>query len=462
MKKFSRILAIFAVVFLVVGLAGCSDPSNPGASGTTQGGTTQGGSSSSGGVTLISNESELVSFLRGSAGTQGRMTADIYSTSTENKDVTVPAGKTLTLDLDIYYVSVAVTVEGNLTIDGKKSRTDTGTIKEGTLHCQPRSTYTIKVPAGGVFNLKGGRISENSSACTSSIQGIGGTIKITNGLVHGKCAILVDNGSTLEVTGGRVCGSRDNAIKEFYDSSRDTTNTIKISGGNIASGTAQWFDNGTVNTLNSSYETVYITRGGTKEITGGNIHGWTGIKVSSTGVVSKIENVHIYAVTCVDNSGTITEIGGSGTTWFEADKRKVSNNQMSSATASITNQSTGTIGNIKGGTFYAYGSSAIAKGLENRGTVTITGGSFKGNAAEAFGVNGYGLYNDNGTVTIKGGSFDCKAPNTKVNGVWVPRNQFNMNWGGTVNLLSSLSQDEVFLGAELTNENGGTLNLIDE
>jgi hypothetical protein len=101
MKKFSRILAIFAVVFLVVGLAGCSDPSNPGASGTTQGGTNQGGSSSSGGVTLISNESELVSFLRGSAGTQGRLTADIR-TSGENKEVTVPAGKTLALNLDTY------------------------------------------------------------------------------------------------------------------------------------------------------------------------------------------------------------------------------------------------------------------------------------------------------------------------------------------------------------------------
>ncbi len=462
MKKFSRILAIFAVVFLVVGLAGCSDPSNPGASGTTQGGTNQGGSSSSGGVTLISNESELVSFLRGSAGTQGRLTADIR-TSGENKEVTVPAGKTLALNLDTYEARIAITVEGNLSIGGSLTVTDTGLRKYGTLRCGTGGTYTIKVPAGGVFNLKSGRVSADSSACTSSIQGIGGTIKITNGLASGKCAILVDNGSTLEVTGGIVQGSSDNAIKEFYDSSRDTTNTIKISGGIVVSGTDSDIWNylrvDKIN-LNCQHEAITITRGGTKEITGGAIYGWTGIKVSSTGVVSKIENVHIYAVTCVDNSGTITEIGGSGTTYFEADQRNVSNNQMSSPTAPITNQSTGTIGNIKGGTFYAYGRSTTAKGLENRGTVTITGGLFHGYGAEALGVYGYGLYNNNGTVTIKGGSFEAQAPKTAINGT--SRNQFNRNFGGTVNLLSSLSPDEVFIGAELTNESGGTLNLIDE
>ncbi len=427
MKKVSKISALIAVVLLLVGLTGCGE--KPAQTQTQS--PTPTPTPTQDPATTISTSSELKSFLNGTTGDQlGRLSNDITATTS---NITIPAGKTKVLDLNGYTITKTTTgttgfnVEGNLTIKDSSSG-KTGKIK------YTKAWSVFDVPAGGSFTLESGTL-EATDDVGDTVCSKGGVVTIKGGVVKSSQSdcLTVQNGGRLVVQDGEIRSLASNAVEALYygGDANSTATTVKITGGKFYSARGS-----TVDDLVYKDSAVVLTCHGTTEITGGEFYGKKGIYVGENDTVTTLNNATIYAsLYCLDNHGTINEID-NGTFKSLSDGTTVE---------TIINWNSGTIENIKGGSFIAE-SSRSAYGLHNSGTATVSGGNFSGTYnGSSRSYIGYGLYNS-GTLTVTGGSFNGGSEG----------HGKNYNDGdGTINLSSSLSANSVFTPA-LTNY--GTIN----
>ena len=318
-------------------------------------------------------------------------------------------------------------VKGNLTIKDSSSG-KTGKIKD------TNAWYAFDVPAGGSFTLESGTL-EATDDLGATVRSKGGVVTINGGVVKSSqyYSLMVQNGGRLVVQDGEIRSLATDAVYAWYSSSDDnsTATTVKITGGKFYSATGSTVDN-----LVYKSNAVYLNCHGTTEITGGEFYGKKGIYVGENDTVRKLNNTTIYAsLYCLDNSGTINEID-NGTF-----------NSLSNETTveTIINWNSGTIENIKSGSFIAE-SSRFAYGLHNYGTATVSGGNFSGTYnGSSSSYSGYGLYNS-GTLTVTGGYFYGYPEGHGKN--------YNAS-AGTINLSSSLDANSVFTPA-LTDY--GTIN----
>ena len=217
------------------------------------------------------------------AGDTITLVADI---ALENK-VTVPADKEITLDLNGYVIDgtdkvrIAIASYGDLTVKDS-SDAKTGAIKAGI----GTAGNTINV-CGGSFVLESGNIYSLNNAFlidekAANVTINGGTITaepntnksaafyisstsetvltINDGTIIGDNGILLWDNTTVNINGGSIDAKGRVAIQG--NGSNDNTD-INISGGEIS----------------GYYSAIYHPQGGTLDITGGTLTGWTGVVV---------------------------------------------------------------------------------------------------------------------------------------------------------------------------------------
>ena len=272
-------------------------------------------------------------------------------------------GGTLTLDEDIE-LTVPMVVEGDVTLD---------------LNGHKISATTLTAPTGLtsddalVIVRRGGKLTINDTKGTGSIDGTGWSgdycaVKLTdkndenNESIKTKTAILVVNGGTLK---GLCAGISGNGNRHGTE--------ITINGGHILSYNEERPTDGVG---------IYHPQDGTLTISGGLIEGYqSGVEIRSGKLIMTNGTLKSNATTYTDNPN------GNGPT-------------MSGTALAVSQHSTekDIIITIEGGTFE--GPYALSeKDLQNNtGSVTlsVTGGTFKGQVASIHGSDGF----------IKGGNFN--------------------------------------------------------
>ena len=207
---------------------------------------------------------------------------------TEN--VTIPAGKTITLDLNAFTLVNSATAQTNTAADRKHTITNNGTL-------------TIKDSVGG------GIVDNVSHGCAAIKNNVGGTVTIENGTFcrtaeastgadnsGGNSYYVIDNQGTMNINGGtfKFSDTKDGAYSSlihngWQDGTKNTGKTpakMTITDGNFTQGTG-----GKITVKNDDYGELKI-QGGTftqpqegyycvlnwnvAEITGGTINGPVG------------------------------------------------------------------------------------------------------------------------------------------------------------------------------------------
>lgn len=284
-------------------------------------------------------------------------------------------GGTLTLDEDIE-LTVPMVVEGDVTLD---------------LNGHKISATTLTAPTGLISDdalvivRRGGKLTINDTKGTGSIDGTGWSgdhcaVKLTdkndetNESIKTKTATLVVNGGTLK---GLQAGISGNGNRHGTE--------ITINGGHILSTNEALGSNDGVG--------IYHPQDGTLTISGGLIEGYqSGVEIRSGKLIMTNGTLKSNATTYTDSPN------GNGTT-------------MSGTALAVSQHNTekDIIVTIEGGTFE--GPYALSeKDLQNKTgnvTLSVTGGTFKGQVASIHGSDGF----------IKGGKFnDVKAINYAADG----------------------------------------------
>ena len=322
---------------------------------------------------------------------------------------TIASGRTLTIDLNSYTVTMTKTISnagtltitgtGELTASGVNTITNTGTFtKSGTSTISNTATATYYVlnntgtatlsagnvtgafravnnGAAGKLNVNGATVSSTASNIAIYSTGTAtGTstpaINISSGTVSSAGNYAIQNAAAghVYITGGTVTTTGATAI---YGSS---SGPVTIGASGSTSTTSPAITGRIFNDKSSSSLTT---------VNGGKVTGTTSQAICSLGNITinggAISATKSYAVYCnVATSGVTTITGGTITS---------ANNY----TVTTPNASGGTI-NISGGTITRTSGTTGAVNNE-KGATTITGGTIKSNA-------GVGVYATTGTVTL--------------------------------------------------------------
>ena len=319
-------------------------------------------------------------------------TGTITLLQNRTEDITIPSGKTITLDLN----KKTLTGAGTIRIDSKYNST---IINNGTLTI---SNGTVNGKDWAIRNDESGKLTVNSGTYTASVYEAicptgNSTTTITSGTFTGNNYGLMSYGGTTTVKGGTFTGNNADGIR------------IHAGTANIENGTFQgenfalYTDGGTLNIKGGTFNSIngLGLNSGTVTVTGGNFTG------SSAGVYGVGGTMTIYGGTFtgnvyngISNSGMNLYINGG--TFQGKNFALYTDGGTTNVTNGIFNSNTGLgmnggILNISGGTFTGTGSGAYC----NSGTITITGGTFRGNTYDGF-------YNHGATVYVNGGNYSGK------------------------------------------------------
>jgi len=286
--------------------------------------------------------------------------------------VTVPAGKTLVIDLCGKTVTYTSTVQGEAMITNKGTLTvnDSSDAKSGVI-------YYNYIGAADTSFGKGNYTISNAGTLTVN----GGKITIADLSRHAKYPI--DNNSTtgdavLVINGGHLYNYNTSAIRQFCNSTT-YQNSVTINGGLIEGFSAIWMQNPGKNTVN-----------GTLTITGGEIKTTAKAYVQGTASLNEV------------SSSIYFTIDGTGGAWSE--------DSFVTITGGTFNENVKIIAapeaTISGGIFNGNVTGDVAEGF-------ISGGTFSNPIEEALCADGYiPMDNGDGTYGVKVGKYVAR-----VNGV---------------------------------------------
>ena len=339
---------------------------------------------------------------------------------------TLASGRTLTLDLNGYTVTMGKSISnaGTLTITGTGELTSTG--------------FNTIVNTG-TFTKSGESTISNTSTATYYVLSNTGTATISAGNVTSSYR-AISNGAAgkLNITGGTVSSTTSNITIENAGTSTGTsTPAIKMTGGTVQSA-------GNYAIQHSSAGHIYVT-GGTITTTGATaIYGTT----ASTGAITIGESgststtsPEITGRICADSTtaGDITINGGKITgTSLQAVFSKASiyiNGGDISATSSYAvypGGGTASKARITGGTITSKSNSyAVTTANASGGTIEIIGGTISKTTGTNPAVN-----NQKGTTTITGGTINS----SKGSGVYATSGTVTIgDDDGTVNTTPSIT-----------------------
>ena len=282
--------------------------------------------------------------------------ADIDISNSTDK-VSVPAGKTVILDLNGNTLTAANTVVGNICVYGEftlEDSKDNGKILSKTEYDGSVNTTktVINVDGNGKFTMESGEIytsiDENAKDKGNSAIGVWANAKavINGGKVTAGWYTVASNGSNEEINKG--------------------TTEIIVNGGELIS--------------TADYAIYAAQKQGYVQINGGTIYGYAG------GIAMNGGSLEV-------NNGVITSKGTGDTgNWGDG------TGNLENAAININAKYSNVTANIKGGDFIAEGDAVvIEKNAANESEVTITGGTFSGDVS-AYVADGV-LCSDNGNKT---------------------------------------------------------------
>lgn len=323
--------------------------------------------------------------------------------------VTIPAGKTLTLDLNGNTLTAQVVVLGDLTIEDS-------TMTEGPLISEDgkytvtyansgkiTSAYTtVDAQRGGTVTLESGMVESTGNialfATGNSMPGgnaINSTVNINGGYVFARefGASPQGNGATININGG-VIEAQDNAVIGGNGTNTTTNNlggyTINMTGGTLI---------GRIETGGYVSCGIYHPNDGTVNVSGGTI-----VSTNGAGIVARAGRTNI-------TGGTIIALGDSATKGKVGDSRVVVTTsgvvldlEAGYPGAGIENgKATNAQVNISGDPDISGNASAvsvIAITVAEDDNVIITGGTFNTNVSEYCAPGLVAESNGDGTFSI--------------------------------------------------------------
>ena len=172
---------------------------------------------------------------------------DYVSESDEDTVFVIPAGKTLTIDLNGHTIDrgLANTAAGAncnvFSVYGVLTIKDTSAEQTGTITGGNNSSAggAIRVETGATLNLEGGTVTGNKSPNGGGIYNIG-TLNVSGGTVSGNTAansgggIFNNTAGTLNLTGGTV--TNNSAAANYHGGGIHTSGTLNVSGAPVVSG----------------------------------------------------------------------------------------------------------------------------------------------------------------------------------------------------------------------------------
>lgn len=274
--------------------------------------------------------------------------ADISATG-----LTIPAGKSVTLDLNGFELKAANTSAGNIDVYGSLTLTDSTDInKDGTgkgkIYTETDYDYSDPQTGYGIIEVRGSFTMES---------GYINTVR-EDAAKKGQFAVTIFDGSVV-INGGKIeAGWYTISGNGKTDGSGTTADaTVTVNGGELVS-TADY--------------AIYQPHAGTLTVNGGTVYGEAG------GIAANAGTVNV-------NGGLITSKGrGSTGTWGDG------TGNMGNAAISVNARYNDTTLNVTNGTITAEGDAVtVATGSGHMATVAVSGGSFSSEVNEEWCAPGY-------------------------------------------------------------------------
>ena len=400
---------------------------------------------------------------------------------TSDTHLTVPSGKTATLNLNGYNIDLGnkddcvILVQGNLTITGTgtiKGASSTGNVGGG-----------ICIDNGGVLTMNGGTISANTADNGAGVYiKSGGSFNMNAGSITGNTAtsngggIYVESGAgTLTVTGSAsVTNNRKgNDENNIYLESGTASNQFVISGdlsGSNGIGITRAAGTGTFAIAGGSYQ---ISESDKDKIKSDNSNHF--VKLDSNQLVLSDLTSSWVALQNALNLGQEVKLGSdispsasdatylyvpnAKTVTIDLNGHKI-NSQITQAKnngyvikveGNLTVKDTASGGSITGGNNTGNGGGVYVAS----GSFTLLSGNITGNTA----ANGGGVYLGSGTFTLKGGSIASNTASGNGGGVFFAGGTMNVSGAPSVkNNTKGGATSNIYLDSTNTMSITGTLN----
>ena len=292
-----------------------------------------------------------------------------------NDIVTIPAGKTLTLDMDGKSIETSsnfagrpLVNEGTLTVTGNGTIDSSMSEEGGYGAINNKGTLTVE---NGTYR---GAIYASGSAIRNT--GEGAMLTIEDGTFE-KATCAVFNEGTALINGGtfsgETCSSCNNAIWSYTIRNYVASAKMTINGGTFI---------GTQGAVSASVGTLGINGGHFKTVDCAQNHGAIFYALYAAGEVGEVE--------CVINSGTFETVGKYAAVLVGNDNPGGDGGIGAQATAYV-----------KGGTFRAPNGVPALKGAAETGDPIITGGTFSSDVS-AYVADGYSCIEKEGNYVING------------------------------------------------------------
>ena len=356
------------------------------------------------------------------AAQSGQTIALITDTDISKSGLTIPGGKSLTLDLNGNNLKAANTNTGNITVYGNLTIKDSATSADGKIYTE--TTYTNSTTGYGLINA----IGEKASIILESGY-IDAASFTKNPSSEGQFGIGVDDGGDFTMMGGKieagwyaVSGNGNNSTQH---------SVIKIQGGELIS-TADY--------------AVYLPQSGETTISGGTIYGAAG------GISLQRGTLNISGDVLITSKGT-----GSTGEWGDG------TGGQDSAALNIAAEYGDCTVSISGGKLTAEEEALIIKAdTSHTSNLSVTGGTFSSDVSEYISDEYTVVETENGFEVQKLGADNAVASvgtgeNVKYYET-VAEAVENAN-NGTVTLLQNAAFDTLSLssGVVIVDLNGHTL-----
>ena len=371
--------------------------------------------------------------------------ASMLPTSTGNYyllcDVNLTEGATIPADQNVKLCLNGKTVTGTRLLLIRKNSTlsITDCVGTGTITGGDRNYGgAINVNRMATLNLYGGSITGNTAGKTSSAASLGGGVYLQAGKVNEPGGIFNMYGGTISDNSGYQGGGIHVAAGEVADA---TPAQLNIYGGTVSGNTAGGEvtnADGTVSVKGGSGAAIYVGKYGRITMTGGTITGNSGLGYGGT--------IYLSGATGTFSGGTVTENtsakDGGGLYAASASQVQISGNMVFSNNKSVSGAGGGVGFSGKsrvvmsGGT--VSGNSAPQAGgiiVQSGASMILEGGTVSNNACESYGggIYVYGA-NADGTVSslfLKGGTVFGNKSSNGAAGVYASKAYLEMT-GGTI------------------------------
>jgi hypothetical protein len=350
-----------------------------------------------------------------------------------------PATATVTVSGGLFSQNTAGNEGGGLWNDTQGSLTITGT----TINDNTALGAAADSGGGGVFSQGGTLTITNATIASNDATGTagsgggvlvdGGTLKIDGGTITANTAVRAGGGvevtaannaftatlANVTITGNQTGSNPGNGGGvHITDAVGGSTGTMTITGGTIASNTANEEGGGVWNAAES---TLNIT--GT--LIAANTANGNGTEQGGGGIFNDGGTVTVTNATIVANQSTASTAGNGGGGIFNDGKMTLTDTTVSANTATTGNADGGGILNSNGGTLTVTGGAISANqaaraggGIENNaGSVTLSNPTLDANSA---GVNGGAVHvTGAGTVTATNTTFSNNQAGNEGGGLWL-------------------------------------------